>query len=355
MSPERPTARGQGSAAGDSRPPRPRVPRGAVTAGDGLLLVDKPAGITSHDVVGAVRRLAATRKVGHAGTLDPMATGLLVVGIGRATRLLTHLVGADKAYRATIRLGQETSTEDAEGRITASSGCTARQVDAPRITRALACLTGTVMQVPSAVSAIKVDGVRSYARVRDGEQVELEARQVVISALDLIGEPRAASAQDGTPVVDIDVEVACSSGTYVRAIARDLGRGLGCGAHLIALRRSAVGPLEVGWAATLEALSAQVQDDAAASQPRGLAVMPMAQAARLCFESVELSQAQAQALRHGQFLDEQILDSRRSPVRPIASATSGGVVAGFAPSGSVVALLVRKGHKARPVLVLDPA
>ena len=179
--------------------PRLRAPRGAVTAADGLLLVDKPAGPTSHDVVAAVRRLAATRRVGHAGTLDPMATGLLVLGVGRATRLLTHLVGADKTYEATVRLGQETLTEDAQGEVTASAGCPAPDSWpgggaglARRLDDALRALTGEIMQVPSAVSAIKVDGVRSYARVRGGQGVELPARAVSIHALARRGDPRPA-------------------------------------------------------------------------------------------------------------------------------------------------------------------
>ena len=197
---------------------RPRVERGTVTAADGLVLVDKPAGITSHDVVAATRRLAATRKVGHAGTLDPMATGLLVVGVGRATRLLTYLVGADKAYLATIRLGQETLTEDAQGEVTAARGCPGpgsppdwEQTLGARIEAALSGLRGPIMQVPSAVSAIKVDGVRSYTRVREGQEVTLGARPVTIHELNLLAQPRPATAADATAVVDLEVQVVCSS------------------------------------------------------------------------------------------------------------------------------------------------
>ena len=188
---------------GNRRPPRrPEVARGAVTAADGLLLVDKDSGVTSHDVVAATRRLAATRKVGHAGTLDPMATGLLVLGVGRATRLLTYLVGADKTYEATIRLGQTTLTEDAEGEVVTSPGCPppARWPDgaagfSARLASALAGLTGQIEQVPSAVSAIKVDGVRSYARVRGGEDVRLPARPVTVHSLERRGAPRPARAE----------------------------------------------------------------------------------------------------------------------------------------------------------------
>ena len=154
---------------------RPDVPRGVVTAADGILVVDKPQGLTSHDVVGATRRLAATRKVGHAGTLDPMATGLLLLGIGRATRFLTYLVGAGKTYEAIVRLGVETTTEDADGEITAARGCRIEDLPEDRLEEALTSLTGRIQQVPSAVSAIKVDGVRAYKRVRDGQDVELSA------------------------------------------------------------------------------------------------------------------------------------------------------------------------------------
>ena len=371
----RPPDAADGPRGGDSRivAPRLRAPRGAVTTADGLLLVDKPAGPTSHDVVAAVRRLAATRRVGHAGTLDPMATGLLVLGVGRATRLLTHLVGADKTYEATVRLGQETLTEDAQGEVTASAGCPAPDSWpgggaglARRLDDALRALTGEIMQVPSAVSAIKVDGVRSYARVRSGQKVDLPARAVSIRALTRRGDPRPARAGDGTDVVDVDLHVDCSSGTYVRALARDLGAALGCGAHLTALRRTRVGPFGVDEAATLGALSARVESDAAAARPRGLSVLPVPTAARRCFEAVELTGSEARALGHGQFLPASLLDRARAPEHPIVptaavpagSATPAGrrrVTAGFAPDGAVVALLAREGARARPVLVLAPA
>src|SRR5690606_35624591 len=221
---------------------------GAADPPDGLLVVDKPSGWTSHDVVGRVRRLAGTRKVGHAGTLDPMATGVLVLGVGRATRLLTYLVGADKEYTATVRLGQTTVTDDAEGEVTASRG--AAEVDPDALQRALAGLRGPIDQVPSAVSAIKVGGQRSYARVRGGEQVELAARPVVIHRFDVLAH-RATTAADGTAVTDLDVVVGCSSGTYVRALARDLCAALGTGGHLTALRRTHVGPFHLAAAAAL--------------------------------------------------------------------------------------------------------
>ena len=358
---------------------RPDVPRGAVPASDGILLVDKPQGLTSHDVVGATRRLAATRKVGHAGTLDPMATGLLLLGVGRATRFLTYLVGADKTYAATIRLGLETTTEDAEGEVTAAHGCRIDDLSGDRLQKALAGLTGQIQQVPSAVSAIKVDGVRAYKRVRDGQDVELETRPVTIHELRLTGEPRQAGvdlagavaggvatgaetdgAGDEVQVVDLDVVVSCSSGTYVRALARDLGQALGCGAHLTALRRTGVGPFDVGQASTLIELSEQVETDAVTPDPRGAATVPLEEVARRCFERLALTEPEARGLRHGQPLDAAVLERAEAPEGRLGEVASKGisrqrVVAGFAPDGRLVALLRHQGSRARPVLVLDPA
>ena len=374
--PERSEPAGDGNR--DMRRRRPDVARGAATAADGVLLVDKPRGLTSHDVVGVTRRPAATRKVGHAGTLDPMATGLLVLGIGRATRFLTYLVGADKTYESTIRLGMETTTEDAEGQVIAARGCRIDDLIEGRLQEALASLTGRIQQVPSAISAIKVNGVRAYKRVRDGQDVELEARPVTIHELRLTGEPRqagvdlpgaaagdaSADAEDGVggevQVVDLDVVVSCSSGTYVRALARDLGRTLGCGAHLIALRRTGVGPFDVGQAHTLTALSEQVETDAATPDPRGVTTVPLEEVARRCFERLDLTEAEARGLRFGQPLDVAALERAQSPVGnavPVASKEAPGqrVVAGFAPDGRLVALLTPRGSRARPVLVLDPA
>ncbi|MBA3799990.1 MAG: tRNA pseudouridine(55) synthase TruB, partial [Geodermatophilaceae bacterium] len=214
---------------------------------DGLTIVDKPQGLTSHDVVARMRRLARTRKVGHAGTLDPMATGVLVLGLGRATRLLGYISGQDKAYTATIRLGVATVTDDAEGEVTSSSS--AHEVGEDAIRVGLASLTGSIEQVPSSVSAIKVDGRRSYARVRAGEDVVLPGRPVTVFALDLITITRP------TPdLIDLQVSVECSTGTYVRALARDLGTGLGVGGHLTALRRTRVGGFYIEEARTLEDL-----------------------------------------------------------------------------------------------------
>ncbi|MGN8246347.1 tRNA pseudouridine(55) synthase TruB [Cellulomonas soli] len=309
------------------------------TADDGLVVVDKPQGWTSHDVVARMRRLAGTRKVGHAGTLDPMATGVLVLGIGRATRLLTYVVGADKEYTATIRLGQATTTDDAEGELLASGragGLTLEEVRA-----AVRPLTGPILQVPSAVSAIKVDGKRAYARVRAGEDVELKARPVTVSRFD-VHRGRLAPAEDGTPVLDVDVTVVCSSGTYIRALARDLGASLGVGGHLTALRRTRVGGYFLEHAADLDQL-AQTPDDVP------LAVLGLAEAARATFACRELSEPEARALSYGQRIDWV------APASTPRDARDDLPVAAFGPDGSLVALLEQRGEKAVPVLVLAPA
>ena len=212
----------------------------------GILLVDKPAGFTSHDAVARTRRLAGTRKVGHAGTLDPMATGLLILGLNSSTRLLTYLVGLDKEYFATIRLGASTTTDDAEGELIATAAPEAvAAITTDQLDHQLARLTGPIQQVPSSVSAIKVDGKRAYARVRAGESFELPARAVTVSAFELL-EQRSEPGH-----LDLDVRVECSSGTYIRALARDLGAALGVGGHLVALRRTRIGPFGIADAAPL--------------------------------------------------------------------------------------------------------
>lgn len=296
---------------------------------DGLVLVDKPAGLTSHDVVARLRRHCRTRKVGHAGTLDPMATGLLVVGVGRATRLLTHLVGARKTYLATIRLGQATLTDDAEGEVTAAAGVHGAL---PRLEGALAGLRGDILQVPSSVSAIKVAGQRSYARVRGGEEVRLPARPVTVHRLEVTGR-RDAVATDGTAVVDLDVLVECSSGTYVRALARDLGEALGVGGHLTTLRRTAVGPFEVSEARTLQEIADRSVDEAPP-------LTSMTEAAVRCFPTLRLDDAATAALRVG---------------RPLAPAPEPGLHAALAPDGHLVGLVENRDGQARAVLVVDPA
>ena len=285
-----------------------------MTAPDGLLVVDKPAGWTSHDVVGRVRRLAGTRKVGHAGTLDPMATGVLVLGIGRATRLLGHLSLTDKTYDATIRLGVTTVTDDAEGDVLQTRDASGVGDVSPY----LDALTGEIEQVPSSVSAVKVDGVRSYARVRAGEEVALKARRVVVSELTLLD-------RRGD---ELDVRVTCSSGTYVRALARDLGEALGVGAHLTALRRTRVGPFDLAQARTLEQLAEE------------LVVVPLDEAVAASFPRRELTDDEAVALSYGRKLD------------PTGAETTVGA---FAPDGRCIALLEDRDGVARPTVVFAPA
>jgi tRNA pseudouridine55 synthase len=243
---------------------------------DGLVIVDKPGGMTSHDVVARMRRIAKTRKVGHAGTLDPMATGVLILGLGQATRLLGHLAMKDKSYDATIRLGVTTTTDDAEGEVVETRS--AERTRTEDIETAVAALTGDIQQVPSSVSAIKVDGVRAYKRVREGAAVVLQARPVTVSEFEML-EHRPG---------ELDVRVTCSTGTYVRALARDLGAALGVGAHLTALRRTRVGSFTLEQARTLEQLEQQLEID------------PLAHAAGQAFASVTVDDETAARITHGQ-------------------------------------------------------
>lgn len=268
--------------------------KSASSAVSGILLVDKPAGFTSHDAVARTRRLAGTRKVGHAGTLDPMATGLLVLGVNSSTRLLTFVVGLDKEYLATVRLGAATTTDDAEGELLdAADPAQVRALTAESIREAFGAQQGTIVQVPSSVSAIKVDGRRAYARVRAGEDVVLEGRTVTISEIEFAGEPRSVTEGDAE-FVDVDVRVVCSSGTYIRAIARDVGALLGVGGHLTALRRTRIGPFGLQDAATLDELA----ERADAGTPLPL-LTPASVAGRL-FPVLEVDAADAAALGHGQ-------------------------------------------------------
>ncbi|MGB0101516.1 MAG: tRNA pseudouridine(55) synthase TruB [Nocardioides sp.] len=286
-----------------------------MTTEPGLVVVDKPGGMTSHDVVSRVRRLAGTRKVGHAGTLDPMATGVLVLGVNRATRLLGHLMLTEKAYDATVRLGVATTTDDAEGEVVATASTSG--LDEATIRAAAAGFVGDLMQTPTAVSAIKVDGKRAYQRVRDGEDVELPARPVTVHDLS-VGEVR-----DTVGGIDVDISVRCSSGTYIRAIARDLGAQLGVGGHLTALRRTAVGPYDLAAAATLDALS----DD--------FRLLPIADAARAAFATHDLDEAGATEVRYGRALDLDLA----------------GLTAVFAPDGEFLALYEPRGDVAKAVAV----
>ena len=248
----------------------------------GIVVVDKPAGTTSHRVVGRLRRILGTRKVGHAGTLDPMATGVLVCGVNRATRLLGHLMLGTKAYTATIRLGSTTVTDDAEGEVTAR--VSAADVTDEAVVALLPTFTGDIEQVPTQVSAIKINGVRSYTRARAGEQVELSARPVTVHRFDLTGWRR-----DGDQL-DLDVEVECSSGTYIRALARDLGSALGCGGHLTALRRTSVGPYGIERAEPLTDETTEV------------AMIDIADVARENFPVLQVDPEHAAAVRHGRGL-----------------------------------------------------
>ena len=280
--------------------------------------------MTSHDVVGRIRRLAGTRKVGHAGTLDPMATGVLVIGVNKATRLLTYIVGHDKTYTATIRLGQNTVTDDAEGEILSER--IAAAVTDEDIEREVAKLRGQIQQVPSQVSAIKVDGKRSYARVRAGEQVELKSRPVTIERFEVHEVRREAAGK----VLDVDVTVACSSGTYIRALARDLGEALNVGGHLTALRRTEVGPYQISQAKRL----AELADE--------FSMLPLDRAAAALFPNRTVSVEEAVELSFGRAIpaSHKVMDVDKEQL-----------VAAFAPNGTLVALLKDQGEKARTQLV----
>ncbi|HYO35623.1 MAG TPA: tRNA pseudouridine(55) synthase TruB [Geodermatophilus sp.] len=285
----------------------------------GVLLVDKPGGMTSHDVVARARRVLSVRRVGHAGTLDPMATGLLVLGVGAATRLLGHLGGADKVYDGTIRLGQTTVTDDREGEVLATTS--AAHLDDDAVRAALAACTGPLQQVPSAVSAVKVGGRRSYDRVRAGEEVVLEPRSVTVHRLDV---HRISRPEPG--LVDVEVTVACTAGTYVRAIARDAGAALGVGGHLTALRRTASGPFSTAHAAPVEEAAA------ALAAGGGPGVLALADAATAIYPERRLTDDEARALGYG----------RRIPAtgRP-------GLTAAVDPAGRLVALVEDDGDTAR--------
>jgi tRNA pseudouridine55 synthase len=287
----------------------------------GLVVVDKPAGMTSHDVVGRCRRIFGTRKVGHAGTLDPMATGVLVVGIGRATKILGMLTATDKSYAATIRLGQTTSTEDAEGEVLQT--VSASGVDEAQIETAVVALRGEIDQIPSAVSAIKVAGQRAYKLAREGQTVELAPRRVRIERFDVL------SVRHEGDLVDVDVEVDCSSGTYIRALARDVGAALGVGGHLIALRRTRVGTFGLDQAAGLEDL---------AERPR--LSYTLDEACLLAFPRRDLSAEETEDTRHG---------------RPLKVSGIEGVYAATAADGRVIALLRDDAMRTKSVVVLRPA
>ncbi|MEU4811224.1 tRNA pseudouridine(55) synthase TruB [Nocardia fluminea] len=293
----------------------------------GLVIVDKDSGLTSHDVVARSRKLLQTKKVGHAGTLDPMATGVLVLGVERATKLLGQLLLTTKEYTATIRLGQATNTDDAEGEITATTP--ALHVTDDEIAVGVAALTGDIEQVPATVSAIKVDGERAYARVRAGEEVQLAARPVTVSRFDILARRDVADGE----FVDLDVAVECTSGTYIRALARDLGAALGVGGHLTALRRTRVGPFTLEHARTLEQLATAAE----AEQP--LLSLDIDAAVRTAFPLRDIDESQATDLRTGRWLE------------PVGIK---GVYAAIDPRGRAIALLEESGKRAGSVMVVRP-
>ncbi|WP_165218423.1 tRNA pseudouridine(55) synthase TruB [Schaalia sp. ZJ1691] len=380
----------------------------------GFLVIDKPAGITSHDVVSRIRRIAGTRKVGHGGTLDPMATGVVILGIGKATKLLTWVSGDSKSYDATIRLGISTSTDDAEGEVTASLGCSSLYAPAaplegnqrtlPRsadgthasvsageahvgapdgdrereksgvvlvngldgdtaeltavIDAALERFRGEIEQVPSSVSAIKVNGKRAYARVRSGENVVLAARPVTIDRFDLTAPPRVLTV-DGVDVIDLDVTVDCSSGTYIRALARDLGEALGVGGHLTMLRRTRIASITLDDAHTLDSLEARSQK-ARESQSAGektegqhvgsgtwtgcaeaLPMIPLGEAALMMFPELRITADEAERFAHGQAPAD----------RGDAGDTGSGILAVVSPESQVLGLVERRRGKLRTLLV----
>jgi tRNA pseudouridine55 synthase len=283
----------------------------------GLIIVDKPGEWTSHDVVAKMRRIAGTRRVGHAGTLDPMATGVLVVGVEKATRLLGHLTLTEKVYEATIRLGVSTNTDDAEGEVTAT--VPASGVAAAEIHKGVAALTGEIMQIPPQVSAIKVNGQRAYKMARAGEEVELRARPVTVRSFEVLD----IRAHDD--VVDVDAVVTCSSGTYIRALARDLGAALGVGGHLTALRRTRVGPYGLSLARTIDQLAEEC------------VILPIGEAVAAAFPRRDVTAEEARVIGHGG--------------RLAAAGLGAGPIGVFGPEGELLALMEEHGRVAKPLAV----
>ncbi|WP_327584542.1 tRNA pseudouridine(55) synthase TruB [Nonomuraea sp. NBC_00507] len=286
-------------------------------AESGLIIVDKPAEWTSHDVVAKMRRIAGTRRVGHAGTLDPMATGVLVIGVEKATRLLGHLTLTEKVYETTIRLGVSTNTDDAEGEVTATAS--AAGVTAAEIHKGVAALTGEIMQVPPQVSAIKVNGQRAYKMARAGEAVELSARPVTVRGFDVL------DIRVHDDVVDVDAVVTCSSGTYIRSLARDLGASLGVGGHLTRLRRTRVGPYDLSLARSIEQLAEEC------------VILPIGEAVAAAFPRRDVTAEEARVVAHG----------GRLP----ATGLGKGPIGVFGPEGELLALVEEQGKTAKPLAV----
>ena len=288
---------------------------------DGFLVVDKAGGMTSHDVVAVGRKALGTRKVGHAGTLDPMATGILVLGFGTGTRLLQYITDGDKSYVATIVLGASTLTDDSEGEILESSD--ASKINDADIKRVLATMVGTIAQRPSSVSAVKVGGERAYDRVRAGETFELAAREVTISQLDVLDIRHLQS------TTEVDIEVTCSAGTFIRAIARDLGAELKVGGHLSALRRTRVAGFTLDSAVSFDDLKAQK-----------FTALGLADVARTTFVVRELTLDEVQELSFG---------------RPLAENGHTQITAALSPDNRLIALLKDEGAKAKPIAVFAAA
>ncbi|MEE3850608.1 tRNA pseudouridine(55) synthase TruB [Gordonia sp. LSe1-13] len=297
----------------------------------GLVIVDKDAGMTSHDVVSRCRKMFDTRRVGHAGTLDPMATGVLVVGIERATKLLGLLSLTTKSYSATIRLGAATDTDDREGEIVSRTN--ARHLDDARIAAEITALTGDIDQVPARVSAIKVDGRRAHALARTGAEFDLQARPVTVSRFDVIEIRRIDDGEgdgvEGGGFVDVDVEVDCSAGTYIRSLARDLGAALGVGGHLTMLRRTAVGPFTLDHARTLDTLRERPQLS-----------LTIDEAAKLSFPHRDIDADEAESISQGRWLT------------PVGRKETYVVID---PAGQAIALVQEKGRRASSVMVVRPA
>lgn len=294
----------------------------------GLVLIDKPQGWTSHDVVAKLRKIAGTRRVGHAGTLDPMATGLLLIGINSATKLLTFLVGEDKTYLATIRLGAATVTDDKESEYTSiADSAVIRSITKDQIEKSLESLRGEIQQVPSSVSAIKVDGQRAYAKVRSGDEVKLAARSVTISKFQIIGEPRQVTEGENY-FLDLDVVVDCSSGTYIRALARDLGSALNVGGHLTKLRRTRIGAYQVEESQALDDLTTE-----------NLNVLEISDAATQQFHSRQLTDQEVVDIRHGKRLK--------------AMGEGTAPFAGLDSAGQLIAMLTVSGKDVKSLVVFN--
>lgn len=290
-------------------------------AHSGLVIVDKPAGMTSHDVVSHLRRYFRTKKVGHAGTLDPMATGVLVLGIERGTKFLAHMVASTKSYSATIRLGASTATDDAEGEFRWGKASTALKTS--DIAAEVATLTGQIMQKPAAVSAIKIKGKRAHELVREGKEVDIPARPVTVHSFEIH------DMRTEGDFLDLDVSVQCSSGTYIRSLARDMGEALGVGGHLTALRRTTVGPFALADASLLDDL---------AENPR--LSLSLDEALARSFPVVPVTEEEAVALAMGKWLEPRGLV---------------GVHAAVAPNGQAIALIKEKGKRLATVFVARPS